>query len=155
NPQQFPLGFKWDRRFGDNTIADAGTYDVKVTALDSVGNTADKNASIRILLDILPAGPTTTPQPTSAPAISTPVNTVTAILSPTATNLTITATSSPEATQPIVNVSSSPKATQSITVSVFGKIDPTAQATPTPGFLPTPRPSPTQVGVLDLLQSIF
>jgi len=155
NPQQFPLGFKWDRRFGDNTIAGAGTYDVKVTALDSLGNMADKNASIHILLDILPAGPTTTPQPTSAPATSTPVNTVTAILSPTTTDLTITATSSPEATEPIITATSSPKATQSVAVSVFGKIDPPAQATPTSSYLPTPRPSPTQVGVLDLLQSIF
>ncbi len=130
DPQQFPLGFKWDRRLGDNTVAAAGTYIVKVTALDSLGNTTEKNASIRIILDILPAGPTATLQPyIRAEATPTQIYTVTSVSSPTATQTAI--------------------------VSVFGTIESTAQATPTPVVLPTPRPTPTQTGVLDWLQSIF
>lgn len=132
DPKQFPLGFKWDRRFEDNTVAEAGTYDVRVIALDSLGNTADKNASIRILLAIIPPGPTATLQPyTRAETHSTsiPVSTATSVSSPTATPTAI--------------------------VSVFGTIEPTTQATPTLVFLPTPRSTPAQTSALDWLQSIF
>ena len=90
DPQQFPLGFKWDRRFGDNTIAEAGTYDLKVIAVDNLGNTTEQNASICILASILPAGPTATPRPTHLPA--------TAVFSPSATMPAIIITPSPAVT---------------------------------------------------------
>ena len=87
DPQQFPLGFKWDRRFGDDSIAEAGTYDVKVTASDVLGNTTNRDASIYILLDILPPGPTTTPQSFPRPeATLTPTPTATSVSSPKATS---------------------------------------------------------------------
>jgi Big-like domain-containing protein len=127
---QFPLAFKWDRRFGDNTIAPYGTYDVGVIALDKLGNTTHRDASITILLDILPAGPTATPQPYTRPT-STPTLASTPMLIPSTT------------------------ATQATEVSTFGEIEPTAASTATPVATSTPRATPTQTGVLDWLESIF
>ena len=134
DPRQFPLGFKWDRRFGDDAIAEAGTYDLKVIAVDRLGNTTRQTASIRILLDLLPAGPTATPQ---------------TYLRPEATP-----TSAPTS---ISGSGSSPKATQTAIVSVFGRMEPTAETitTPAPEWEPTPRSTPAQTNVLDVLQSIF
>ena len=128
---RFPLDFKWDRRFRDDTIAPLGIYDVKVVAFDSLGNMARKSASIKILLDILPAGPTATPQPTSRPAdASTPTPIQTAI----------------PATAP----------TQTAVVSLFGAtVVPTMQVTPTPKSQITPRATSSQTSVLDWLQSVF
>jgi len=128
---RFPLDFKWDRRFRDDTIAPLGIYDVKVVAFDSLGNMARKSASIKILLDILPAGPTATPQPTSRPANAS---------TPTPTQTTIPATTP----------------TQTAVVSVFGAtVGPTMQVTPTPKSQITPRATSTQTSVLDWLQSVF
>ena len=131
DPEGFPLDFKWDRRFKDGTVAPLGTYDVKVIAFDNLGNQARQSASINILLGILPAGPTATPQPYSRfEAIETP-------------NYTVTPGSSPVTTQAPV-------------VSVFGSNpESTAQATPMPETIPTLRAAPTQTSVLDWLQSIF
>jgi hypothetical protein len=128
---RFPLDFKWDRRFRDDTIAPLGIYDVKVVAFDSLGNMARKSASIKILLDILPAGPTATPQPTSRPAdAATPTSTQTAIPATTSTQTTV--------------------------VSLFGAtVGPTMQVTPTPESQITPRATSTQISVLDWLQSVF
>ena len=64
DPKQFPLSFKWDRRFGDYTIAKTGTYDVKIVAFDNVGNKADIDARICILIGALPSGPIATRYPT-------------------------------------------------------------------------------------------
>lgn len=129
DPDQFPLSFKWDRRFGDNTLAEPGTYEVSVTASDSMGNRTSKNASIKILVDILPAGPTSTPyirvEPTHTAAL------------PTAT------------------ITPSLVATQTAVVNVFGSIEPTKSITPTPQTAPAPRATPTQTTVFDWLQSFF
>jgi len=160
DPTQFPLEFKWDRRFADDTVAEAGTYDVKVSAVDNIGNRAEKSASIRVLLDILPPGPTATLQPTHEAATLTPAYTATSIsatvvsatpISPipvlsTPTLSTSTSVASPAATH---------KATQTAVVSVFGAIEPTSQVTPTPAIIPTPRTTPTQTNALDWLQSVF
>lgn len=144
DPGQLPLAFKWDRRFADGTIAEAGTYDVKVFASDALGNTTTKNAAIRVLLEILPPGPTST-QPYTA---TVPVNTATPVVSSTATLLPTTPVN-------VAPSTSTPRATQNVIVHVFGTIEPTAQTSPTPTFIPTPRATPTQSIAVDLLQSIF
>ncbi len=130
DPDQFPLNFKWDRRFGDDTVAPFGTYNVKVIAFDKLGNIAHHSASIKVFLSILSSGPTATLQPYSrTDATPTPIYTATSISSPTVTPTSV--------------------------FSVFGAIEPTAQATSTPASVPTPRVMPTQTGVLDWLESIF
>ena len=103
----------------------------KVIAFDNLGNQTRQSASINILLGILPAGPTATPQPYSRfEAIQTPIYTATP--------------------------SSSPITNQNPVVSVFGSTsEPATQATPLPEAVLTLRPTPTQTNVLDWLQSIF
>ena len=130
NPKQFPLSFKWDRRFGDDTVAEPGDYEVTVIASDSLGNTTTRNASIKILLDILPPGPTATLQPYIRVE---PTDIPRHVTSPTPSLLT----------------------TQIPVVSTFGVIEPTTSVTPTPQALPTPRATPTQSNVQDWLQSVF
>lgn len=128
--EDFPLEFKWDRRFGDDTVAPLGTYDLKVIAFDHLGNVAHQGASIKILLDILPAGPTATLQPISRPTevLTTPTPIASPITTPT----------------------------QAAVVSVFGTTpDPAALITPVAQAVSTPRAAPTQTGVLDWLQSVF
>ena len=132
DPQNFPLSFKWDRRLGDNTIAPLGSYDVKIIAFDNLGNMADHSASINILLGILPAGPTATPQPYSRT----------------------------EATQTVVNTTapiSSPTTTPTAMMSPFGDIEPlvVAMAYRRPETQSIPRATPTQTDVWDWLESIF
>gem|GEM_PF-1894725 len=131
DPEGFPLEFKWDRRFKDGTVAPLGMYDVKVIAFDNLGNQARQSASINILLGILPAGSTATPQPYSRfEAIETP--------------------------NYIVTRGSSPVTTQTPIVSVFGSNpESMVQATPMPETIPIPRAAPTQTSMLDWLQSIF
>ncbi len=130
NSSQFPLSFKWDRRFGDDTVAPNGTYNVKVIALDKVGNTTNQTASVKVIIDVLPPGPTSTPQPYSRPtSTSTPAYTATPTSLPTATPTAV--------------------------VSVFGNIDPTIESTPTPINPVMPRETPTQTSVLDWLESVF
>lgn len=109
----FPMGFKWDRRFGDGTVAPLGTYDVKVIAFDNLGNATRESASINILLGILPPGPASTPQPYVRPE-STPLPATTAVpLSPS-------------------------EVPQSAVVSVFGSTpEPVAQATAVPENIET------------------
>jgi hypothetical protein len=131
NPGRFPLDFKWDRRFGDDTIAPLGTYNLKVVTFDNLGNQARKSASIKILLDILPAGPTATPQPASRPVD--------------------TSTTTPDQT---ANATTTP--TQTAVVSVFGAtVEPPVQETPTPKTQIILRATSTQTSVLDWLQSVF
>jgi hypothetical protein len=130
NPQHFPLSFKWDRRFGNGIVAPLGIYEMKVFASDGLENTSTEKASIKILLDALPAGPTSTPQ---AYIRAEPTTTPVYAAAPVA---------SPQVTQPAV-------------VSVFGVIEPTVQSTPAVGDSPVTRAAPTQTGVLDWLQSIF
>ncbi|HEX2990024.1 MAG TPA: hypothetical protein VHO49_05055 [Anaerolineales bacterium] len=79
---QFPLQFTWDRRFGDGTKAPAGTYDLKLTATDQLGHSTIGTASIKVLLTILPPGPTSTPQPPARPTF-TPTATFIPTASPT------------------------------------------------------------------------
>ena len=142
DPAQFPLAFKWDRRFGDNTIAEAGTYDVKVFASDSLGNLTEKTASVRVLLEILPPGPTST-QPYIP---TTPAKTATSIAPSTATPVSMaTKLSSPAA----------PVNTATPFVFVFGTIEPPAEATVTPVTTSTPRATPTQSNTVSWLQSVF
>ena len=131
DPKNFPLEFKWDRRFGDDTIAPLGTYDLKLIAFDHLDNIARQGASIKILLSILPAGPTSTPQPYSRDEI--------------------TETSAYAATQ-----IPAPIATQSAVVSIFGTASQeTVQATPISEAIALPRVAPSQTSVIDWLQSIF
>lgn len=130
DPGQFPLNFKWDRRFGDNTVAPLGTYDVKVIAFDNLGNSSREAASVKILLGILPAGPTATPQPYSRNEFTpTPAYTAASIPSPTATQITV--------------------------ISVFGGMEPFTPATSTPSTVLVPRATPTQTTVRDWLESVF
>jgi hypothetical protein len=131
DPKNFPLEFKWDRRFGDETIAPLGTYDLKVIAFDHLDNIARQGASIKILLSILPAGPTSTPQPYSRDEF--------------------TETSSYASTQ-----APAPIATQSAVVSTFGiAAQETIPATPISETIAFPRAAPSQTSVMDWLQSIF
>jgi len=152
DPGQFPLTFKWDRRFADGTIAESGTYDVKVFAADRLGNIADKSAEIHILLDILPPGPTSTPANTP----TVPLSTATLISSTAGTPVPL-ATRTSSATTPGNGVTStaSPGTTQNVVVRVFGTIEPPVQTSPTPIIISTPRVTPTQSNVTSLLQSIF
>jgi hypothetical protein len=146
DPGQFPLSFKWDRRFADDTIAEAGTYEVKVYASDQLGNVTEKAAEILVLLEILPPGPTST----QAYAPTIPANTATPALSPTATR-----TSLPTTPANVVPPTSTPRATQSVIVRVFGTIAPSAQTSATPTTVSTPRATPTQSNAVDWLQSVF
>jgi hypothetical protein len=131
NTAQFPMQFKWDRRFSNNTVAPDGKYDVKVTAVDQMGNESVKTASLKVLVDILPPGPTATLQPPSRPS-STP-------------------TVLPSATFTPINTP-----TQAIVVKVFGSTPvPEAQATPKSESAPSSRLAPTQTSVIDWLESIF
>jgi hypothetical protein len=141
DPAQFPLDFKWDRRFGDDTIAEAGTYDVKVFASDQLGNSIDKSASIQVLLEILPPGPTSTQAYTATPATSS-------------THIA-TQTSSPSAAANIATTTPSPRAIPTMLVRVFGTIGSPVQTTPTPSTVSTPRATPTQSNAVDWLQSVF
>lgn len=129
NLKQFPMQFKWDRRFGDNTIAPDGEYEVTVSAVDQLGNRTRKNASIKILIEILPPGPTSTSQPYSR-IVSTPTPL------PTATTIL-------------------PTATSTIAVNTFGEIPATPQFTATPVATLEPRSTPTQTNIIDWLDSLF
>lgn len=128
----FPLDFKWDRRFGDGTIAPLGTYSVKIIAFDNLGNMARQNSSINILLGFLSAGVASTSQPyVRVDSPQTPITTATSI-------------------------SSSAVVAQNAVVSAFGvATEPVTQTTPVPEIISTPRTAPTQTKVLDWLQSIF
>ena len=130
DPNQFPLSFKWDRRFGNNEVAPSGTYDVKVITTDNLGHTAEQTASVKVVLSILPSGPTSTPQ-SYLRATATPI--------PMYTNVPI----------------SSPTVTPTAVISGFGQMEPTAQATSTPVYIPTPRATPTQTSILDWFESFF
>lgn len=128
--EEFPMHFKWDRRFGDDTIAPNGDYVALVTAIDQLGNVSQQYSSVSVVIDVLPAGPTSTPQPyyrvDPAPVFaSTPV--------------------------PVV----SPVATSMAVVSVFGEIQPTVDVTPTPEAALIPRPTPTQTGFVEWLESVL
>ncbi len=129
--EQFPLDFKWDRHFGDGTVAPLGTYDMKVIAFDNLGNMARQSASINILLGLLPAGPTSTPQP-YVRLDSTPAPIIT--FAPTSSSI----------------------ATQNPIVSAFGSTpEPATQSTSLLTTVPTPRATPMQTSVFDWLQSLF
>ncbi|HET9907810.1 MAG TPA: Ig-like domain-containing protein, partial [Anaerolineales bacterium] len=131
DPENFPLEFKWDRRFGDETVAPLGTYGVKVIAFDKLGNLTRQNASINILLGILPAGPAATTQPYVRDE-STPMPVY--------------------ASTPIV----SSILTQAPVMSAFGSTpEPNLPVEVIPETIPTPRSTPTQTNVLDWLQSVF
>jgi hypothetical protein len=152
DPGQFPLAFKWDRRFADDTVAESGTYQVRVFAADRLGNVTDTSAEIHILLEILPPGPTSTPPFTP----TLPLNTATAVLSPTGTSIhAATRTASPTPPANAAVSTATPRATQNVIVRVFGTIEPTVQSNPTPTTISTPRATPTQFNVTNLLQSIF
>jgi hypothetical protein len=127
----FPMDFKWDRRFGDGTVAPLGTYDIKVIAFDSLGNVARKNADINILLGILPAGPASTPQPYIR-AESNPLPITTAVPTLLA------------------------ELPQNPIISTFGSTPEVAEQenTTTKSNQPA-REAPIQVSVLDWLESVF
>jgi hypothetical protein len=78
-PGHLPHQFKWDRRFGDGTLAPLGDYQVKATATDRMGNTRVVYATLRISLGetiLVPptATPLGTPLPTATPT-ATPQHT--------------------------------------------------------------------------------
>ncbi|MGE5375942.1 MAG: Ig-like domain-containing protein [Bacteroidota bacterium] len=130
---QFPMQFKWDRRFGDDTIAPAGSYDVKVFATDEVGNSTIRDGAIKVLVDILPPGPTATSLPAERPS-PTPTIFYTPTVVPTH------------------------KATQSAVVKTFGATAmPILTATSGSQITSTPRVTPTQnsESVLDRFETIF
>jgi hypothetical protein len=132
DPKNFPIDFKWDRRFGDSTIAPLGTYELKVIAFDHLDNIARKGASVKILLSILPAGPTSTPQPYFRDE-------------PNETSFAYTAT-------PVL----SPLVTESAVVSTFGVApQQVVQATPISEAVSIPRAAPSQTSVIDWLESVF
>jgi hypothetical protein len=86
-PGHLPHQFKWDRRFGDGTLAPLGDYPVKASAVDRMGNVQIVYATLRISLGetiLVPptatplgaplptATPTATPQQTAEPSFPTP-----------------------------------------------------------------------------------
>jgi len=133
NLNDFPLDFKWDRRFGDGTIAPLGTYSVKIIAFDNLGNMARQSAFINILLGFLPAGPASASQPY------------------------VRVDSTPTAITAAASVSSSTViTTQNAVVSAFGATpEPVTQISSPPEIVSSPRTAPTQTSVLNWLQSIF
>jgi hypothetical protein len=129
DPNEFPLDFKWDRRFGDGTVAPLGKYPVKVMAFDNMGHMTRVGGTAKILLGILPAGPTATPQPYMR-------------LDPTLT--------SPSLLSPFTT----PTVTAMPFISGFGSTpEPTVQATPT--IAASPRATPTKTTIMDWIESIF
>jgi predicted TIM-barrel enzyme len=129
---QFPLQFTWDRRFGDGTTAPAGTYDLKLTAQDHLGHSTIESASIKVILTILPPGPTSTPLPPTPRLASTSTPTYLPTSSPT------------------INP------TRTTVVWIFGStLEPDLSITPTPGTSPTQRPTPTQDHVDDWFEYVF
>jgi hypothetical protein len=129
--ESLPMDFKWDRRFGDGTLAPLGTYDVQVIAFDRVGNVARKNGSINILLSMLPAGPTSTAQ----------------------SYVREEATPHPATTAEPLSTLATP---QIALVSEFGSTsEALAEETAVPENIETPREAPTQTSVLDWLESVF
>jgi len=146
NPNAFPLDFKWDRRFGDETVAPLGAYPVKVVAYDNMGNMRQVNATVNILLGILPTGPAATPQPyvrvDSAPAS---VSILEHFAAPTAVFTPVMSAfgSTPE---PSLSTGSDTHEAQS---------DDAIQTTSNPVIVATPRAAPTQTTVMDWLESIF
>ncbi len=139
DPNAFPLNFKWDRRFGDDTVAPLGTYPVKVIAYDKMGNMKRVDATIKILLGILPAGPVATAQPyLRVDSTPTPAFTPTPFATPTATSTPVTSGfgSTPEPIDQAQNQTA-------------------AQTESNPTTIATPRAVPTQTTVMDWLESIF
>lgn len=128
--EEFPMNFKWDRRFGDDSIAPNGDYVVLVTAIDRLGNVSQQYAAVSVVIDMLPAGPTSTPQPYYR-VNPTPIVAVT----------------------PVPELVSVPESTP--VVSVFGEILPTSEVTPIPETSPIPRAAPTQTGIVEWLESVL
>jgi len=135
DPNGFPLNFKWDRYFGDGTVAPLGTYPVKVIAYDNLGNLTQKTSTARILLGILPGGPTATPQPyVRIDSTPMPASTQGSFFTPTAVST------------PVTNVFGSLPETQDKPATLEETI---------PAIAVTPRAAPTQTTVMDWLESIF
>jgi hypothetical protein len=131
----FPMEFKWDRRFGDGSVAPLGTYNVDVMAIDSQGHSARENASINILVSFLPAGPTSTAQPYVRPD-STPIPETTSV--PTAIPLSASGLH------------------QNAVVSEFGSTpEAIAQETAVPENIQSERATPAQTSVSDWFQSVL
>ena len=128
DPNEFPMDFKWDRRFGDDTVAPLGTYPVKVIAFDHLGNMTRVGATIKILLGILPAGPTATAQP----------------------YLRLDATPTILSTPSLIG----PTVTSAPWMSTFGAT-PEPPVQPTPTHAASPRATPTKTTILDWIESIF
>ena len=140
------MDFKWDRRFGDDTVAPLGTYDVKVIATDKMGNRTQANATINILLGILPPGPAATPQPyVRVDSTPTPASSPAPFVTPTASLAPVTSIfgSTPD---PSLALAPGNDQTQG---------SPAAQIESIPGTIATPRAAPTQTTFMDWLESIF
>jgi hypothetical protein len=133
----FPMQFKWDRRFADGTTAPDGKYDVKVVAVDKLGNSSSKNALVTILLN-LPPGPTATTIPTYQPS----------------TTPTVSYTAAATATAKPVNTATSTQ--EGVVAKGFGSTPvPQFTATPKAAFTSTPRATPTQNSIVDWFDSIL
>jgi hypothetical protein len=139
DPNGFPLNFKWDRYFGDGTVAPLGTYPVKVIAYDNLGNLTQKTSTARILLGILPGGPTATPQPYARiDSTPMPASTQGSFFTPTAVST------------PVTNVFGFlPEFTDQT------QAKPATRDETTLAIAVTPRAAPTQTTVMDWLESIF
>lgn len=129
SPGSLPVNLKWDRRFGDGTVAPSGDYDVYVLVHDRVGHQTEQTARIAVPWISDPLPDTATPQPPAPP-----------VASPTATLQRPTATASLTATS---------------RANTFGTPQGTAQPTPTATRPPVFRPTATQSSFTDWVQSVF
>jgi hypothetical protein len=139
DPNGFPLNFKWDRRFGDDTVAPLGTYPVKVIAYDNMGNMKQADAAIKIILGILPAGPAATPQPyVRVDSTPVPASTPAPFVPPTVISTSVTSAfgSTPESVE-------------------LAQGQPDARTEEDPAIIATPRAAPTQTTFTSWLESIF
>lgn len=75
-----PDSFRWDRRFGDGSLAPPGEYPVTLEAWDIYGNTGQDQGWITVFL---PTAATRTPTPTDTPTPTSPSAEVTSQSQPT------------------------------------------------------------------------
>jgi hypothetical protein len=135
-PGHLPHQFKWDRRFGDGTLAPLGDYQVKASAVDRMGNVQIVYATLRISL-----GETILIPPTATP-LGAPLPTAT----PTAT---------PQHTAEPSFLTPSPTPTGAAGSVSFGATQQPAQPSPTSALSAPPRETPAESPFTSWLGSLF
>ena len=124
------MSFKWDRRFGDGATAPAGSYNVKVVAVDNLGHSTIENASVRVILKS--SSRADCHGPSAFPSIAHLDSFIYRHCNP--------------------NQYSNPSGCN----QGFGStLEPQVTATPKPAIAPTPRATPTQNKVVEWLKSLF